>query len=399
MNRAARKRILFWGVVTIVGAAGLALSLRTPPLPVDLTSAVRGPLRVTLDHEGRTRVRERYVVSAPVGGRVLRIEMEPGDPVAAGRTVLARVLPGAPALLDARARAGAEAQVRVAAANLARVRAQRDEARESSRFARAEADRMRNLNAQGLATSQQLDSADADAHVKARALEAADAAVEAAARDLDVARAVLYEGGAQAGTRIAEVRAPVGGVLLRRLHESETVVAQGEPLVEVADLADLEVVADYLSTDAVRIQAGMPVLIERWGGAAPLHARVARVEPSGFMKISALGVEEQRVWVVMTFADPRDAWASLGDGYRVEARVIVWQQPDVLKVATGSVFRRGDEWAVFVVDGGTARARTVTIGQRNDVEAEVTGGLEAGAQVVAYPSDQITDGSRVEPRR
>ena len=399
MNRAARKRILFWGVVTIVGAAGLALSLRTPPLPVDLTSAVRGPLRVTLDHEGRTRVRERYVVSAPVGGRVLRIEMEPGDPVAAGRTVLARVLPGAPALLDARARAGAEAQVRVAAANLARVRAQRDEARESSRFARAEADRMRNLNAQGLATSQQLDSADADAHVKARALEAADAAVEAAARDLDVARAVLYEGGAQAGTRIAEVRAPVGGVLLRRLHESETVVAQGEPLVEVADLADLEVVADYLSTDAVRIQAGMPVLIERWGGAAPLNARVARVEPSGFMKISALGVEEQRVWVVMTFADPRDAWASLGDGYRVEARVIVWQQPDVLKVATGSVFRRGDEWAVFVVDGGTARARTVTIGQRNDVEAEVTGGLEAGAQVVAYPSDQITDGSRVEPRR
>jgi len=399
MNRAARKRILFWSVVTIVGAAGLALSLRTPPLPVDLTSAVRGPLRVTLDHEGRTRVRERYVVSAPVGGRVLRIEMEPGDPVAAGRTVLARVLPGAPALLDARARAGAEAQVRVAAANLARVRAQRDEARESSRFARAEAERMRNLNAQGLATSQQLDSADADAHVKARALEAADAAVEAAARDLDVARAVLYEGGAQAGTRIAEVRAPVGGVLLRRLHESETVVAQGEPLVEVADLADLEVVADYRSTDAVRIQAGMPVLIERWGGAAPLNARVARVEPSGFMKISALGVEEQRVWVVMTFADPRDAWASLGDGYRVEARVIVWQQPDVLKVATGSVFRRGDEWAVFVVDGGTARARTVTIGQRNDVEAEVTGGLEAGAQVVAYPSDQITDGSRVEPRR
>ena len=399
MNRATRKRVVFWGSVTVILAAGLALSLRTPPLPVDVTAAVRGPLRVTLDHEGRTRARERYVVAAPVAGRVLRIELEPGDPVTAGRTVLARVLPGAPALLDARARAGAEAQVQVAQANLARARAQRDEAREASRYARSEADRMRNLNAQGLATSQQLDSADADAHVKARALEAADAAVEAAARDLDVARAVLYEGGAQAGTRIAEVRAPVGGVLLRRLHESETVVAQGEPLVEVADLADLEVVADYLSTDAVRIQAGMPVVIERWGGAAPLNARVARVEPSGFMKISALGVEEQRVWVVMTFADPRDAWASLGDGYRVEARVIVWQQPDVLKVATGSVFRRGDEWAVFVVDGGTARARTVTIGQRNDVEAEVTGGLEAGAQVVAYPSDQITDGSRVEPRR
>ena len=399
MNRATRKRVVFWGSVTVILAAGLALSLRTPPLPVDVTAAVRGPLRVTLDHEGRTRARERYVVAAPVGGRVLRIEMEPGDPVTAGRTVLARVLPGAPALLDARARAGAEAQVQVAQANLARARAQRDEAREASRYARSEADRMRNLNAQGLATSQQLDTAEADARVKARALEAADAAVEAAARDLDVARAVLYEGRPQAAGRVVEVRTPVSGVLLRRLHESEAVVAQGEPLVEVADLADLEVVADFLSTDAVRIQPGMPVLIDRWGGASALNARVTRVEPSGFMKFSALGVEEQRVWVVMAFADPREAWASLGDGYRVEARVIVWQQPDVLKVATSSLFRHGDDWAVFVVDGGTARLRTVKVGQRNDTEAEVIGGLEAGVRVVAYPSDQITDGARVEPRR
>ena len=399
MNRAARKRILFWGVVIALGATGLALSLRTPPLPVDVTTAVRGPLRVALDHEGRTRVRERYVVAAPVAGRVLRIEMEPGDPVTAGRTVLARILPGAPPLLDARARTGAEAQVQVAAANLARARAQRDEAREASRFARAEADRTRNLNAQGLATSQQLDAAEADARVKARALDAADAAVEAAARDLDVTRAVLYQGGAQAAARIVEVRAPVGGVLLKRLHESEAVVPQGEPLVEVADLADLEVVADFLSTDAVRIRPGMPALIDRWGGASPLNARVARVEPSGFMKISALGVEEQRVWVVLSFADPREAWSALGDGYRVEARVVVWQQPEVLKVATGSLFRHGGNWAVFTIDGGAARLRTVTIGQRNDIEAEVTAGLEAGARVVAYPSDQIAEGSRVEPRR
>jgi HlyD family secretion protein len=399
MNRAVKQRVLFWGVVIVLGAAGLVLSLRTPPLPVDVTTAVRGPLRVTLDHEGRTRVRERYVVSAPVAGRVLRIEMEPGDPVTAGRTVLARVLPGAPALLDARARVGAEAQVQVAAANLARARAQRDEAREASRYARSEADRMRHLNVQGLATSQQLDTAETDARVKARALEAADAAVEAAARDLDVARAVLYDGGAQAAARIVEVRAPVSGVLLRRLHESEAVVAQGEPLVEAADLSDLEVVADFLSTDAVRIRPGMPALIDRWGGAAPLNGRVARVEPSGFLKVSALGVEEQRVWVVIAFGDPREAWAALGDGYRLETRVIVWQQSDVLKVAASSLFRRGEAWAVFVVDGGVATLRTVTIGQRNDVEAEVTGGLEAGIRVVAYPSDRIEDGARVEPRR
>jgi len=399
MNRATRRRVVFWGGVITILAVGLALALRTPPLLVDVTAAVRGPLRVTLDHEGRTRVRERYVVAAPVTGRVLRIEIEPGDPITVGRTVLARVLPGAPALLDARARAGADAQVQVAAANLARARAQRDEAREASNYARAEAERIRGLNTEGLATSQQRDAADADARVKARALEAADAAVEAAARDLDVARAVLYESRSEPAGRFVEVRAPVTGVLLRRFHESEAVVAQGQALVEVADLADLEVVADFLSTDAVRIRPGMPVMVDRWGGAAELNARVSRIEPSGFMKISALGVEEQRVWVVMAFADPRDAWAALGDGYRVEARVIVWQQPDVLKVATSSLFRRGEEWAVFVIDDGVARLRTVTIGERNDTEAEVTKGLQAGARVVAYPSDQIEDGSRVEPRR
>jgi HlyD family secretion protein len=214
-----------------------------------------------------------------------------------------------------------------------------------------------------------------------------------------VARAVLYEGGAKAAARIVEVRAPVSGVLLRRIHESESVVPQGEPLVEVADLADLEVIADFLSTDAVQIRPGMPALVDRWGGGAPLNARVLRVEPSGFMKISALGVEEQRVWVVMTFADAREAWSALGDGYRVEARVIVWERPDVLKVATSSLFRQGGDWAVFVADGGVARLRIVKIGRRNDLEAEVTGGLEPGASVIAYPSDRIIDGSRVEPRR
>jgi HlyD family secretion protein len=399
MNRAARKRVVFWAGVIVVMVAGLLLSLRTSPLPVDVTAASRGPLRVTLDHEGRTRVRERYTVSAPVGGRVLRIEIEPGDAVAAGRTVLARILPGAPALLDARARAGAEAQVQVAAANLERARAQRDQAREASDFARSEAERTRGLYADGLATSQQRDTADADARVKASAVDAAVAAVEAAARDLDAARAALYEGGPGAAGRLVEVRAPVTGVLLRRLRESESVVAQGEPLVEVADPADLEIVADYLSSDAVQIRPGMPVVVEGWGGGAALNARVTRVEPSGFMKISALGVEEQRVWVVMAFTDPPAAWAALGDGYRVEARVIVWQQPEVLKVAVGSLFRDGTAWAVFVVDGGVARLRTVTLGQRNDVEAEVTGGLEAGSTVVAYPSDQVQDGARVEPRR
>jgi len=399
MNSASKKRLWFWGITILLIAAALAVGLRQPPVMVDVSAVVRGPLRVTLDHEGQTRVRERFVVSAPVAGRVLRIGHQAGDAVTAGETILATVLPGSPALLDARTRAEAEAQVQVASANLVRARAQRDEARAASEHAQAEAARTRGLAAGGLATAQQREATDADARVLARALEAAEAAVDAAARDVDRARAVLLDGRVSASGRTVTVRAPVTGVVLRRIRESEAVVAQGEPLLEVGDPADLEVVADFLSTDAVRMKPGMPVVIDRWGGGAPLNGRVTRVEPSGFMKISALGVEEQRVWVVIAFAVPRDAWASLGDAYRVDVRVIVWEQADVLKVATSSLFRRGDDWAVFAIEGERARLRTVSIGQRNDTEAEVLAGLAAGARVVAYPSDQVKDGVRVEERQ
>ncbi len=399
MNTASRKRLWVWGMVGVAAAAALAAALREPPLMIDMTAAARGPLRVTLDHEGRTRVRERFVVSAPAAGRVLRIEHQPGDPVVAGRTVLATLLPGAPVLLDARTRAAAEAQVQVALANLAGAKARRDEARVAHEHALAEATRTGHLHANGLATAQQREAAEVAARVRARALEGSEAAVEAAARDVDLARAALYDGRPGAASRTVTLRSPITGVVLRRLRESEAAVTQGEPLVEVADPTGLEVVADFLSTDAVRITPGMPALIDRWGGGTPLNAKVVRVEPSGFMKVSALGVEEQRVWVVLAFSDPPDQWASLGDGYRVEAQVIVWQQPDVLRVATSSLFRHGDEWAVFGVQDGTARLRIVTIGQRNDTEAEVLGGLEAGALVIAYPSDQVTDGARVEERK
>ena len=399
MNSASKKRLWDWGSPTVLLVVALAAALRQPPLMVDVTTATRGPLRVTLDHEGQTRVRERYTVSAPVAGRVLRIEHEPGDAVVAGKTVLATLLPGAPALLDARTRAEADAQVQVAASNLARAKALRDEARAAGDHAQAEAARARRLNADGLATVQQREAAEADARVKARASEAAEAAVDAAARDVDLARAALFDGRPRAAGAIVTIRAPITGVVLKRLHESEAVVAQGEPLVEVADPADLEIAADFLSSDAVRMKPAMPVVIERWGGGSPLNGRVTRIEPSGFMKVSALGVEEQRVWVVVAFTDPPALWAPLGDGYRVEARVIVWQQADVLKVPTSSLFRQRDDWAVFVAEQGVARLRVVTIGQRNDTEAQVLGGLAAGAVVVAYPSDQVTDGARVQERR
>ena len=251
---------------------------------------------------------------------------------------------------------------------------------------------------------QQREAADAEARASARALDAAGSAVEVAISDLETARAALVEPAGDSrqnpagSARVLPLRSPIDGVVLQRFQESEAVVPQGQPLVEVADLSTLEAMADFLSADAVRITAGMPVMIEQWGGGASLRGRVTRVEPAAFLKISALGVEEQRVWVIIGFDDPPSAWQALGDGYRVEARVVVWEQDDVLRVPTSSLFRQGDGWAVFVVEAGRARLRTVRIGQRNGTTAEVLDGLKAGERVVVHPSDSIADGVRVTAR-
>ena len=228
--------------------------------------------------------------------------------------------------------------------------------------------------------------------------------MEVAVRDLETARAALVEPAGDgsrnaAGTeRVLALRSPIDGVVLQRFQESEAVVPQGQPLVEVADLSTLEVIGDFLSADAVRIKPGMPVLIEQWGGGTPLKGRVTLVEPSAFLKVSALGVEEQRVWVVVGFDNPRGAWQALGDGYRVEARVVVWEQQDVLRVPTSSLFRQGSAWAVFVVESGRARLRPLRIGQRNGTAAEVVDGLKAGDRVVVHPADSVSDGVRVAER-
>jgi HlyD family secretion protein len=224
--------------------------------------------------------------------------------------------------------------------------------------------------------------------------------VAAATADLAAARAALIEpgsAGTPGGGAVLSLRSPIDGVVLRRLHESEATVPQGEPLLELGDTSSLEVIADYLSTDAVRIQAGMPAFIEQWGG-EPLRGRVERVEPSGFLKVSALGVEEQRVWVVIDFEDPRAASKALGDGYRVEARVVIWENPAVISVPVSSLFRRGDAWAVFVVADGRARVREVGVGQRNGVRAEILSGIQPRERVVVHPPDTIEDGVRVVER-
>jgi HlyD family secretion protein len=397
-----RRRLLFWGSIAVVLVAAPILALRPRPVPVDLAAVSTGPLAVTLDHEGRTRVHDRYMVSAPVAGRVLRINLRPGDRVVANQTVIATFLPGASPLLDARTQAEAESRVRAADAMLQQARAQREQLRVQANHAAQEQERARGLAQIGLMTAEARQAAEADAAARQRAVEAADAAVSAATHEVETARAALLEPGAgsraQASGPTITLRSPVDGVVLNRVHESETIVPQGEPLVEIGNTSRLEVVADFLSTDAVKMQPGMRVLIDQWGGPAPLDGVVSRVEPAGFMKVSALGVEEQRVWVVIDFNDPAAAGRVLGDGYRVEARVVTWENAKAVKVPTSALFRRGDGWAAYIDDGGVARTRAVKIGHQTGVEAEVVSGLASGERVVVYPPDGVADGVKIAQR-
>jgi HlyD family secretion protein len=386
----------------LVGLAVVALlvwALLPKPVAVDLGSAERGHLVVTVDQEGKTRVHDRYVVSAPFAGRVLRIGLEPGDPVAAGETVLATFEPSAPGLLDARSLAAAEAGVRAATANLGQARSERQGAAAQHEYAVVEAGRARRLAAEEIVSQESLDSAELQERAAADALRSAEFAVAAAEHELEVARARLVQaGGAKTPEGVLEISSPVDGVVLQRLQESAAVVIAGEPLLVVADPARLEIVSDLLSSDAVKVSAGDRVMIEQWGGGETLDGVVRRVEPYGFTKVSALGVEEQRVNVIVDFSDPRAAWQALGDGYRVELRVVVWEG-DVLWVPTSALFRGSDGgWAVFVAEGGRAVRRAVEVGHRDGLHAEVLDGLAAGAEVIVHPSDSVTDGVRVEPR-
>ena len=397
------KRLLPW-LVGLAIAVAIAAALRPQPLPVDLVPVTRGALQVTLSEEGETRVQERFVISAPLAGRVLRIEHEPGDPVVAGETVLATFEPTDPNLLDARGRAEAEGRVRAAEASVGGARAQHQRARAEVEYWQTEGRRIARLAADGIVSQGDLEAAQLELETRRDALEAARFAVQTAEHQLSVARASLrYTAGPRGKGSVGpqeamELTSPVNGAVLRRLRESEAVVGPGEALLEVGDPARLEVVADYLSRDAVRIRPGQRVILDEWGGDRPLEALVRRVEPAGFMKVSALGVEEQRVNVLIDFDEPRERWANLGDGYRVAVKVVLWEEESVLKAPTSSLFRDGDGWAVFVVEGGVARQTPVTIDHRNGLEAEILEGLSEGQEVVIHPSDEIRDGAKVAQR-
>ncbi len=362
MKRPTGRQALYGGLVVM--ALALAAALTVPrPIAVDVESVRRGGLEVVVEEEGETRVRERYLVSAPTSGRVLRIDLEAGDRVTAG---------------EARALA--------------------EQARAQLRSAEAEVTRRRELSDSGILSEEQLESAETLAQSRREAAAAAEFRVRAAEGELSRQQARLRGYGAGAGSptgAAVPVVAPVSGSVLRVLHESSAVVPAGEPLLEVGDPAQLEIVADYLSSDAVRISAEQRVRIERWGGEGALPGRVRRVEPSGFTKISALGVEEQRVNVVIDF-DRQPA--GLGDGFRVEVAVVIAEHQDVLLVPASALFRRGDAWHVFVLGGGRARERPVSLGERTAHAALVHSGLAEGERVVVFPGAELTSGARVRER-
>ena len=389
------RRVVFVAATVL---ALLAVALWPQAVAVDAATVARGPLVVTIDEEGQTRLHHRFTVSAPVSGRVLRIELHPGDLVQRGKTVVARIQADAPPLLDDRARAQAEASVGAARSAVGRARAEEQRARAALDLATSELKREQSLAESGLTTRQALDARQAAVSTADEAMNAARFAAAAATSELERARAQLRPASLDTGGRVLPVLAPVDGVVLRRFRESESVVPAGEPLVEIGDPSHLEVVADLLSTDAVKVKPRMRVLVEQWGGDRPLGAIVERVEPAGFTKVSALGVEEQRVNVIIDLDDDHAAWQAMGDGYRVEVRIQIWEAASVLKVPTSSLFRAGDQWAVYLLDGSRVRQQLVEVGQRTGTEAELRGGVSEGQRVVVHPPDTLRDESRVSVR-
>ena len=390
------RRLLFWGVLAVALAAGLLYAFRPQPVAVDLTTAARGSLVVTVDEEGETRIRDVFVLSAPVTGYLQRIDLDVGDVVQADLTAVARIEPIDPSFLDVRSEAQAQAAVQTAEAARRFAAAEVDSAEAELEFAKSELERARRLFAQEHVSERTLDDAERAHRTRTAALETARASLRMRESELEEARSQLLS--PAQGRRAFEacdcvtITAPVSGRILQIFNESEGVVSSGESLVEIGDPEDLEIVVDLLSEDAVKVEAGQQVLIEEWGGGKTLNGRVKRVEPFGFMKVSALGIEEQRVNVIIDFTDSPETWARLGHGYRVEARIVLWEGEAVIKLPLTALFRDGEDWAVFVAAAERAEKRQVEIGQRNGLEAEIVNGLIEGETVVLHPSDRVVEG-------
>lgn len=391
-------RILIGSIIIIILIA-IFFSVRTPPIEVDTAEAIEAPLLVTIDDEGETRVRDMFVVAAPINGHLLRVDLEAGDQVVAGQTVVARMMPAQPDFQNPRSEAEIQARIRGLKANVQSSAARISQARADRALAAANFERTDAIFKRGFATKTAHDAARAARDSSAAQVTEALQAQESAQFELKAARASLM------GPSISNMRgnalditSPESGSVLRVTQESETLLTAGSIIMELGDPLDIEIVTDLLSRDAVKIKPGSDVLIDNWGGDQPLKGKVQRIEPFGFTKISALGVEEQRVNVIIDFVDPQTAHARLGHGYRVIVRLVEWSGEKILQVPISALFRDSGIWSVFEMDAGKARLVPVKVGQMNDEHAQILEGLEAGASVILHPSEKIDDGTKVSLR-
>ena len=388
-------------LLTAVIVVALGYGFWPQPLWVEAATVARRPLRVTVEAEGKTRLIDRYVLSAPVAGYLHRIDWKIGDGVRQGQP-LARIDPLPSEVLDPRRRAQAEARVAASEASLQAAQETATAARAEADYAKLEFERIAALCRQRcVVTEAERDRTESRARQTQAQLRSAQFAVEVARHEVESAKTALRHSAAQPGGAAREtviVRAPVEGQILARPRQSEGIVEPGAALLEVGDPRALEVAVDVLSADAVRIRPGTPVILDRWGGEEPLEGVTRSVEPVGFTKLSALGVEEQRVWVVADLRSPVEAWSRLGDGYRVEASFVVWQGERVLQIPASALFRQGEGWAAFVIDNGQARRRAVEIGQRGGLTVEIRSGLAEGERVVTHPDDALREGAAVRVR-
>jgi HlyD family secretion protein len=400
MFMSTSRNMVLTGIGLLV-AAGLFVGLKTPPLLVEAVTITEAPMQVMIEEEGRTRVKDRYVISAPVTGYLRRIDLDIGDQVEAGQT-LSELEPLRSDVLDPRSRAEAEARISAVRSALLGAEEQVVAAKANADYAQAEYQRKKSLQLKKAISEEALSQAQTEQRRTQAQLRSAKFAVDVARYELDAASTRLQYSAAQSSVGVlkehVDITSPLHGSVLALSRKSEGVVQAGTALVEIGDPGALEVVVDVLSFDAVQIKKGMEVSLERWGG-EPLSGVVRVVEPVGFTKVSALGVEEQRVWVVVDINAPSQAWLSLGDGYRVEARFMLWQADAAIQAPNSSLFRHDNQWFVYVIDDDSqARLRPVLIGQRNGLYAQVLEGLHVGELVIAHPDDELEDSTPVHIR-
>lgn len=397
MTSRSRKTLLVLLVLALAGALAF-VAFRPHPIAVDVAEVTRGPMRVTINAEGKTRVRNLYEVSAPISGNALRAPVAEGDEVVAGETVVARVEPVAPALLDNRTTVQLEAAVREAEAAFRLAKAELRQADEELGFARREVERTQELVERGVASQTTLENAQQALSLRLAALDAAASGVDMSASSLARAKAALDVPEGDAEGRAVDIVAPASGSVLSIVQVSEHAVSVGSPLLSIGDVADLEITADLLSSDAVGLDIGARASVERWGGTPPLEARLVSLAPRAETKVSSLGIEEQRVSAVFDLTSPPEDRAGLGHQYAVFLRVVTWEDESALRLPLSALFRDGDGWAVFVVAGDTAVQTSVEVGMRSDDSVEVISGVDDGTRVIVHPSDDVTDGAAIVDR-